>query len=180
MSLNRIPFQSVNESKIEAIVGIQTSPTCRIVGIPAIASTTQRSRPSNCRSRPRLRLGRGMRVGSGLAWSCRCQCCPRFAARVKRAPAAAQRRALTGVTPRRSPRPGPACLRGSSRCSTDRPGSRRTPGPATFEANSGLVSRSRNCVTSGAAATVSSDLHAAAGCRATVSMSGAAADRRSG
>jgi hypothetical protein len=55
MSLNRIPFQSVKESKIEAMVGIQTSATCRIVGIPAIANTTQRSRPSNCRRRRALR-----------------------------------------------------------------------------------------------------------------------------
>src|SRR5262245_14525527 len=51
MSLNRIPFQLVNESQIEAIVGTQTSKTCRRVGIPAIASTTQRSRPSNWRYR---------------------------------------------------------------------------------------------------------------------------------
>src|SRR5690349_5723513 len=51
MSLTRIPFQSVNDRKIEAIVGIQTSPTCSNVGIPSIAATTQRSRPSNCRSR---------------------------------------------------------------------------------------------------------------------------------
>src|SRR5215207_7908377 len=55
MSLNRIPFQSVNESKIEATVGTHTSATCRIVGIPTIANTTQRSRPSNCRRRRAFR-----------------------------------------------------------------------------------------------------------------------------
>ena len=46
----------------------------------------------------------------------------------------------------------------ASRCSRDRTGSRRRPGPATFEANSGLASRSRNWVTVGAAETASSDL----------------------
>src|SRR5215213_10279049 len=51
MSSSRIPFQSVNESKIEAIVGIQISETCRIVGIPTIARTIHRSRPSNWRRR---------------------------------------------------------------------------------------------------------------------------------
>ena len=98
MSLKRMPFQSVNESKIEAIVGIQTRPTCRIVGIPTIASATQRSRPSNCRSR-RV-FGAATECGRVLDLGCRCHCCPRCAARVKSA-----RRLLAagaiGVTPRR-------------------------------------------------------------------------------
>ena len=34
MSLSRIPFQSVKESTIEAMVGIQTSPTCKTAGMP--------------------------------------------------------------------------------------------------------------------------------------------------
>ena len=42
-----MPFQLVNDSTIETIVGIQIKVTCRMVGIPAIAIATQRSRPSN-------------------------------------------------------------------------------------------------------------------------------------
>src|SRR6188768_1491441 len=69
MSLNRIPFQSVNESPIEAIVGIQTRPTWRMVGIPAMARTTHLSRPSNWLMPPRLRFfgGTGFSTGIGEA-----------------------------------------------------------------------------------------------------------------
>src|SRR5918997_6478263 len=67
MSLNRMPFQSVNDSRMEATVGIQTSPTCRRVGMPSIASTTQRSRPSNCRSR-RV-VGAAMAAGGFWTWA---------------------------------------------------------------------------------------------------------------
>src|SRR5215208_2974697 len=92
MSLSRIPFQSVNESRIEAIVGIQTRPMCRAAGIPTITNATQRSRPSNWRRRPVLRSARDARGFWTWAWTAVANAAP-ASVREWKAPAAAQRRA---------------------------------------------------------------------------------------
>src|ERR671916_1787559 len=92
MSLSLIPFQSVNESKIDAIVGIHTRPMWRAAGIPTIANTTQRSRPSNCRSRPVFRSAADAGGFWAWTWTAVAKAAP-AAVREWQAPAAAMRRA---------------------------------------------------------------------------------------
>ena len=49
-----MPFQFVNDSSNDAIVGTHTSPTCRTVGTPTISRKTVLSRPWNCDRRRRF------------------------------------------------------------------------------------------------------------------------------
>src|SRR5215207_2697654 len=90
MSLSRIPFQSVNESKIEAMVGTHTNPMCRIAGIPTIANAIQRSPPSNCRRRPVFRSATDAGGFWAWTWTAVANAAP-AAMREWHAPAAARR-----------------------------------------------------------------------------------------